>query len=146
MIRRGFNVEPTDGTPEIARLAEERIGQRVRVMRFDQLDEDSKYDAVWAHASLLHVPRAKLSMVLGLIYRALRPGGFHLASFKGAGVDGRDRFGRYFNQPNLPQLIEYYRGSAPWEVLEIDEYAGGGYERSEGPWLAITVQKRAKTG
>ena len=146
MIRRGFNVEPTDGTPEIARLAEERIRQRVRVMRFDQLDEDSKYDAVWAHASLLHVPRAKLSMVLALIYRALRPGGFHFASFKGEGIDGRDRFGRYFNQPNLPQLIEFYRGSAPWEVLETDEYVGGGYGRSEGPWLAITVQKPAKTG
>ena len=140
MIRRGFSVEATDGTAEIAQLAEKRIHQSVRVMRFDELDEDNEYDAVWAHASLLHVPRAKLPTVLALIYRALRSGGLHFASFKAEGIDGRDRFGRYFNQPDLPQLIEFYRQS-PWEILETDEYVGGGYGRSEGPWLAITVQK-----
>jgi hypothetical protein len=34
----GFDVDPTDGTPEIARKAEERLGRSVRVMRFDELD------------------------------------------------------------------------------------------------------------
>jgi SAM-dependent methyltransferase len=38
MIAAGFDVDPTDGTPEIARKAEERLGRRVRVMRFDELD------------------------------------------------------------------------------------------------------------
>lgn len=141
MIRRGFTVEATDGTPEIARQAEARIYQPVRVMRFDQLDEGSRYDAVWAHASLLHVPRERLPMVLGLIYRALRPGGLHFASFKTEGIASRDRFGRYFNQPDLQQLIEFYRHSAPWEILGTEEYIGGGYGRSEGPWAAITVRK-----
>jgi len=141
MIRRGFIVNATDGTPEIAQLAEQRIGQPVRVMRFDELDEDGKYDAVWAHASLLHVPREGLPLILGLVHRALRPGGLHLASFKTEGTDGRDRFGRYFNQPDLPQLIDIYRQSAPWEVVETEEYVGGGYGRSEGPWAAITVRK-----
>ena len=141
MIRRGFIVDATDGTPEMARLAEQRIGQPVRVLRFDQLDEDGKYDAVWAHASLLHVPLTKLPRILGLVHRALRPGGFHMASFKTAGIDGRDRFGRYFNQPDLPKLIDLYRRSAPWDLVETEEYIGGGYGRSEGPWSAITVRK-----
>jgi SAM-dependent methyltransferase len=141
MIGRGFTVEATDGTPEIARLAEERLHQPVRVMRFDQLNEDGNYDAVWAHASLLHVPRAKLPMVLKLVYRALRPGGLHYASFKTGATDGRDRFGRYFNYPEQPQLIDLYRQSAPWEILGTEAFVGGGYGRSEGPWLAITVQK-----
>src|SRR3954471_20078709 len=38
MIRRGFVVDPTDGSAEIARKAEERIGKPVRVMRFDELN------------------------------------------------------------------------------------------------------------
>lgn len=141
MIQRGFKVDATDGSPEMAKMAEKRINQPVRVMRFDELDEESKYDAVWANASLLHIPRDKLSAGLALVYRALRPGGFHYASFKSEGIDGRDRFGRYFNQPDLPQLIEYYRQSATWEVVRTNEFVGSGYGRSEGPWAAITVQK-----
>lgn len=141
MIRRGFSVDATDGTLAIAQQAQKRIGQPVRLMRFDQLDEDGKYDAVWAHASLLHVPRARLPAVLNLIYRALRPGGLHYASFKAEGIENRDRFGRYFNHPTLPQLVEFYLQSAPWEILATEEFVGGGYGRSEGPWVAITVQK-----
>lgn len=142
MIRRGFSVDATDGTPTIAQQAQKRIHQPVRVMRFDQLDEDCKYDAVWAHASLLHVPRAQLSRVLHLIYRALRRGGLHYASFKAEGIDSRDPFGRYFNHPTLPQLIEFYQRSAPWEILATEEFVGGGYGRSEGPWIAITARKQ----
>ena len=41
MIKAGFDVEPTDGTPEIALKAEEHLARKVRV---------------WAAASLLHVP------------------------------------------------------------------------------------------
>lgn len=141
MIRRGFSVEATDGTEKIAHQAQKRIQQPVRVMRFDQLDEDSKYDAVWAHASLLHVPRPQLPTVLHLIYRALRPGGLHYASFKAEGTESRDQFGRYFNQPTLRQLMALYEQSAPWEILATQEFVGGGYGRSEGPWVAITVQK-----
>ena len=141
MIRRGFSVEATDGTLAIAQQAQRRIRQPVRVMRFDQLDEDSKYDAVWAHASLLHVPRAQLQAVLQLIYRALRPGGLHYASFKAEGIESRDQFGRYFNHPTLPELIDLYLQSAPWEIIATEEFVGGGYGRSEGPWVAITVQK-----
>ena len=57
MIKAGFDVEPTDGTPEIALKAEERLARKVRVMRFVELDSNEEYDAVWANASLLHVPR-----------------------------------------------------------------------------------------
>lgn len=141
MMRRGFRVEATDGTPMIAQQAQKRIGQPVRVMRFDQLDDDGKYDAVWAHASLLHVPRAQLPAILRLIFRALRPGGLHYASFKSEGIEGRDHYGRYFNHPALPQLTDFYLQSAPWDIIATEEFVGGGYGRSEGPWVAITVKK-----
>lgn len=141
MLRHGFVVDATDGTPEIARNAEERIGQTVQVMRFDQLDALEMYDAVWAHASLLHVPRAALPDVLELVFRALRPGGFHFANFKGGGTEGRDRFGRYFNYFATSELLELYRASGPWEIVATDEYVGGGYQGGQGPWIAITVRK-----
>lgn len=141
MLDQGFEVDPSDGTPEIARKAEEVIGLPVRVMRFEELDSVDAYDAVWANASLLHVPRAGLANVFRRIFTALRPGGYHFANFKAGGTEGRDRSGRYFNYLTLPEVVAAYSGSAPWEVAAAEEYIGGGYEGGRGPWVAITVRK-----
>jgi len=48
MIERGFDVHPSDGTPAMARLASERLGREVPVMRFEELDADEEFDAVWS--------------------------------------------------------------------------------------------------
>jgi len=141
MLAAGFDVEPTDGTPEIARQAEARLGRKVRVMRFGELEALAAYDAVWANASLLHVPRESLPEVLGRVFRALKPGGLHFASYKGGGREGRDGHGRYFNYLSRDELIEAYDRSASWEVDSVVEYVGGGYEGTQGPWVAITVRR-----
>jgi len=141
MLIAGFVVEATDGVPEMAKKAQARIGQPVRVLRFDQLDASATYDAIWANASLLHVPRSSLPKVIKRIFRALRPGGFHFASFKGGRQEGRDRFGRYFNYLSQAELEALYCTSVGWEMIAIGEYMGGGYEGGQGPWLSITVRK-----
>jgi SAM-dependent methyltransferase len=141
MIGAGFIVDPTDGTPDVARKAEERLGRSVRVMRFDELDVIEAYDAIWASASLLHVPRVCLPQILGLIFKALKPSGVHFASYKGGGVEGRDRYGRYFNYLSRDDVTEAYARSGRWDVLSVTEYLGGGYDGEQGPWIAITVRK-----
>ncbi len=141
MIAGGFRVDPTDGVPEIAAKAKQRLGRPVRVMRFDQLDAIEAYDAVWANASLLHVPRAMLPGVLESIWRALKPDGWHFANFKAGGREGRDRFGRYFNYLALDQMKAAYAEGSNWRIHDAHDYDGGGYEGGRGPWVAITVQK-----
>ena len=78
MIAKGFKVCPTDGTPEIAKAAERRLGIPVATLLFGDLDEDSTYDGIWANACLLHVPKAELSGILGRIHRALKIGGLSM--------------------------------------------------------------------
>ena len=141
MLARGFAIDPTDGTAEIAATAGARIGRPVRVLRFEALDAVEAYDAVWANASLLHVPRPALPAVLAAIHCALRPGGLHFASYKSGGAEGRDRFGRYFNYPSREELAEAYALSGAWEVLATDEGLGGGYDGRQGPWLAMTLRR-----
>lgn len=143
MIARGFAVEPTDGTAEIAAQAEARLGRPVRVMRFGELAAADRYDAISASASLLHVPRGDLPDVLARIHRALKPGGLHFASYKGGGCEGRDRFGRYFNYFSREELEAVYRGSARWDGLDLAEGIGGGYDGVQGPWVQITVRRPA---
>lgn len=141
MIAQGFLVDPTDGTPEIAAKASERLKRHVRVMRFDELNALERYDAVYASASLLHVPVDQLSSVLSRVYQAFRSGGKHFASFKAGGVAARDRYGRYFNYLSRDQAEQLYLASAPWAFIQIDEAMGGGYDGVQGPWLQVAAVK-----
>ncbi|MCW0197333.1 bifunctional 2-polyprenyl-6-hydroxyphenol methylase/3-demethylubiquinol 3-O-methyltransferase UbiG [Sphingopyxis sp.] len=141
MIAAGHDVDATDGTPEMAALASTRLGRTVRVMRFDALDAHEAYDAVWAHACLLHVPFPALPGILTRVFRALRPGGVHFATYKGGGTAGRDAAGRYFNYPDAGSLRAAYEAAAPWQISAIEDYVGGGYDGRQGPWLAISVRR-----
>lgn len=141
MLARGFAVEPTDGAEPMAREAETRLGRPVRVMRFDELDATEAYEGVWANACLLHVPAAALPDVLSRIFKALKPGGFHTATYKTGENEGRDGLGRYFNFPSLDALEVAYLGSAAWEIVAVERYLGGDYEGGQRPWAAITARR-----
>lgn len=141
MLARGLDVHPTDASPQLAAEAEKRIGRPVQVMRFDELVEDAAYDAVWACASLLHAPAAELTADLARIFRALRPGGLFVASFKEGQGEGRDRFGRYYNYPDAETLTAHYRAAADWASLSLDRIAGGGYDGLPTQWLWMTARR-----
>jgi SAM-dependent methyltransferase len=141
MIERGFIVDATDGVAAMTVQAEAFLGQAVRLLRFDQLDVYSEYDAVVATASLLHVPRSGLPDILKKIQNALKPDGVHIATFKGGGIEGRVKHGRYYNYPSLSVLERLYREPRIWSSIEIEEYIGGGYFGKQGPWLKIIARK-----
>lgn len=142
LIAAGHQVDPTDGSAAIAAKAQDLLGIPVRVMRFEDLDAQGLYDAVWANASLLHVPRPALPDVLARVRTALKPGGLHMASYKGGGQEGRDSHGRYFNYLGAEELRAIYQASGKWEVLSLIEYTGGGYDPGvEGPWTAIFARR-----
>lgn len=140
MLARGFEVTPTDGSPEMAREAERRLGQPVAVLLFQDLEGDLLYDGVWARACLLHLPRPELPGVIGRVHRILKPGGRFYASFKAGAGEGRDRLGRYFNYPSAEELRGAF-AAAPWNALEIEAAEGDGYDGEPTPWLHVTAVK-----
>lgn len=145
MIAEGFDVDPTDGVPELASQGEARIGRPIRIMRFHELDAEAAYDAVWANASLHHAPFSELPALLVRVHRALRPGGWHFANYKAADGDhgggGRDFLGRYYNYPSQEQLASAYEAAGPWAALDMEAYQDGTYGGGLIPWLAITARK-----
>lgn len=140
MIARGFDVDPTDGCPAMAKKAQERLGHTVRVMRFDELAAKAAYDAVWAHASLLHVPLGELPGVLHRVAGALRPGGWHFANYKLGDREGRDCFGRYYSFPTEDDLRTVYREAVPWQAVAVDRYEGSGFDGIAVDWLALVMR------
>jgi SAM-dependent methyltransferase len=140
MIAGGFDVTPTDGTPEIAREAERRLGRSVRVLLFGDIDMKNRFDGVWANACLLHVPRIELPAIISRIHTALKPGGVFYASFKAGAAEGRDQFNRYYNYPSADWLRHAY-GPDRWEATVIEEAIGSGYDKKPTDWLHVTARK-----
>lgn len=140
MIARGFDVRPTDGTPEMAEAAERRLGIPVATLLFADLDEKHTCDGIWANACLLHVPRENLPGILSRIHAALKKGGAFHASFKAGETEGRDQFDRYYNYPSERLLRDWYAASG-WTDIKITTEMGGGYDGKPTEWLHVIASK-----
>ena len=79
--------------------------------------------------------------MLSRIHRALRPGGWHFASFKGGDGGRRDSFGRFYSYISRARLEAAYRGAGEWQLLEIEEEMGGSFDKQPTPWLFVTARK-----
>ncbi|HEV7318981.1 MAG TPA: class I SAM-dependent methyltransferase [Ensifer sp.] len=142
MLEAGLDITACDGSQELAREAEIRIGRKVEVIRFQEIVWLDRFDGIWAEASLLHVPRTELADVLMRVRRSLKPGGFLHASFKAGEAEGHDRFGRYYNYPSaegLRSLLE----EAGWSDVKIGEADGGGYDSEPTRWLYVEAMRPA---
>ncbi|MBZ7922303.1 class I SAM-dependent methyltransferase [Ensifer adhaerens] len=142
LLEHGFDVTACDGSADLAREAELRIGRKVEVTRFQEIVWEERFDGIWAEASLLHVPRAELADVLTRIRRTLKPGGLLQASFKAGETEGHDRFGRYFNYPSAEWLHGRFE-DARWSDIEISEADGSGYDGEPTRWLHVAAIRSA---
>ncbi|MEQ1867880.1 MAG: class I SAM-dependent methyltransferase [Micropepsaceae bacterium] len=143
LIDAGLTVTAVDGSAEMAREAEKRIGRPVRVQLFEDLDDMNAFDGIWANASLLHVPRAGLPNVLARVRRALKPGGLLAASFKSGGQEGRDKLGRYYNYLNADELAALLHETGAWQTLDLKEGRGTGYDGTETGWVVVFARRAA---
>lgn len=141
MLARGFAVRATDGSPEMADVASRRLGRRVETLLFEDLDEIEAYDAVWANACLLHVPRPELANVLARIWRALKPDGHFYASYKAGEVAGRDRLNRYYNYPSPDWLRATYAEAGSWNGLSIETGDVIGFDDKAASMLFVVARK-----
>lgn len=140
MAERGYDLVTTDGTAAMVKKARERTGLPVQQLRFEELEAESEFDAVWAHACLLHVARADLADILARIHLALRPGGWHYANFKLGDGEGRDLLGRLHNFPSPSWLEDIYR-SVGFTIQASEIYPGKGADGTQRDWMALTVRK-----
>ena len=140
MIERGFAVDPTDGTRAMVVKANERHGVNAHQMRFDELEAVAAYDAVWAHACLMHCPSGELAGVVAAIHRALREGGLQYASFKAGEDEFRDDRGRLNRRVSAGFLSDLYEITG-FEVLEVEPWQGKGADGVLRDWLSVTARR-----
>jgi SAM-dependent methyltransferase len=141
MLARGFEVRATDGSPEMAGVASKHLGRTVETLLFHDLDEVEAYDAVWANACLLHVPRTELADVLARIWRALKAEGVFYASYKEGDGDGRDTLDRYYNYPSQDWLRGTYADAGSWNSLSIETGEVIGFDNQWAMMLFVVARK-----
>ena len=141
MMARGFDVDPTDGSPEMAAEASRRLGRPVATLLFHDIQEVETYDGIWANACLLHVPRPELAPVLARIWRALKPGGYFYASFKAGDAEGRDALNRYYNYPKEEWLRTSYASAGNWSSLSFETGEVKGFDNAWATMLFVVARK-----
>lgn len=137
----GYRVSAFDGCPELAALASARLGQDVPVRRFQELDALTCYDAIWARASLLHLPPDVLADAWARLMRALRPGGWCYASFKHGDGERWDDQGRYYLDMTVARFVPLLRSTDG--VLVRVQVSADPFGRAPA-WLNLLVRKVAR--
>ncbi|HEX4023535.1 MAG TPA: class I SAM-dependent methyltransferase [Steroidobacteraceae bacterium] len=130
-----------DGAAAFAAMARADSGCEVLQQNFLELDlPGARFDAVFANASLFHVPTRELPRVLKQLHAALKPGGVLFSSNpRGNDEEGWNR-GRYGAYHDLPAWRGYL-SDAGFLELEV-YYRPAGKPRDQQPWLA-SVWRRA---
>jgi SAM-dependent methyltransferase len=146
-LRLGYSVEAIEPSAALAAISVKLTGVRPRNIRAQELTDDNRYDAIWACASLVHVPSHVLEDVFHRLSRAARDEAPIYVSFKhGHGsrvaLDGRPYTD--LNEADLHQLL----GKLPH--LQLAEcWRSFGPEFSPGErdaWLnAVLINRRGKT-
>lgn len=139
-LKKGMVVDAIDGSVNLCKLASEYTGIKVQNILFQELDEQEKYDGIWACASILHLSKEELSVVLDKMIAALKKNGIIYTSFKYGDFEG-ERNGRYFTDFTVESFKEFIENVADVEIVEYwitgDVRQGRGEER----WLNIILQK-----
>lgn len=141
MAEAGFAVTPVDGSAGLAAEAEARTGLKVRVARFDEIEDVAAFDGIWASYSLHHIPRDELPDALRRIARALKPGGAFFIGVKGGEGEARDKLGRFYTYYRADAL-QGLLAAAGLQPLWTEESEGTGFD--DEPCLLVEVIARKK--
>lgn len=136
----GMQVDATDGSEELCRLASEYTGIPVRQILFEDLDAKVQYDGIWACSSILHLPKDVLKDVLMKMIVALKEHGIIYTSFKYGTFEG-ERNGRFFTDFTEETFREFVSDVDEIKIekswITGDVRPGRGDER----WLNLILRK-----
>ena len=139
-LSQGFDVDATDGSGAMCRLASVYTGLDVRKMLFNELDDEDVYDGIWACASILHVPGNELGDIFCRMERALKKDGVIYASFKYGDNEGWIN-GRYFTCFTEKKFSEFMRAFPFLEIVSVWKSSDVRKNGNGQLWLNLIIKK-----
>ena len=110
-VSQGFKVQAFDASQELVKLACNHSSLNVVQATFLEFESAEQVDAIWACASLLHVPKSELNKTFVHLSTMLKTNGIFYCSFK-YGDEEIERDGRRFTNVNEFSLPTYLDDSS----------------------------------
>ena len=140
-LSKGYRVDAIDGSEKLVEAASNYTGIEVRRMLFQELNECSKYDGIWACSSILHLSKEELAGVFGRMSVALKSEGIVYTSFKYGEFEGW-RNGRYFTDFTEETFAEFVKNIRTLDVEECWITNDVRLDKGEEKWLNLILRKR----
>lgn len=148
MTQAGLDCVGIDFSEGMLKQARQRVKDgNFRQMDFYNLDFlDNSFDAFWASASFLHVPKNEIKLVLNEAKRILKPGGFGLVAVK----EKTDTEEKLIRQEKYGGIARYFAFYTQTEFADILKQCGfkinNFYIKIENDplktrWLCFVVKK-----
>ena len=138
-LQKGYRVEACDGSEEMVKAAARNAGIPVKKMLFSELDEENRYDGIFACASILHVPSTELPDIITRMKKAVKTGGILYISFKYGTFEGI-RNGRYFTdltEESLQTILDEVGGL---EIIRTGITGDARPGRGDEKWLNVLLR------
>ena len=140
-MKLGYEVTAVDGAKKLAKRASVLLGKEVIVSTFEELELKEKFHGIWACASLLHIKREDLKIVLNNLYNNLEDNGVFYMSFKYGEKEYVDDKNRYFNCFTDESIISFINENTKFSSIDLqitDDKLG---RTEEVKWLNIICKK-----
>ncbi|PXX89127.1 DEAD/DEAH box helicase [Marinobacter vulgaris] len=140
---KGYRVSAFDGSNAVVDLARQKTGLSIQHRSFAEINETNTYDAIWACASLLHLPVDQVPEAIALLWGALKPDGALYMSFK-VGKGERNDKGRHFTDADESIAQQWIQGLTELEACRMWRTDDQRPNRNE-QWLNILLTKAPAT-
>jgi SAM-dependent methyltransferase len=140
-LNKGYEVIPVDGSLEMVKLTSNLIGKDALHLLFQDIHFSNEFDAIWANASLLHVPYDELRGVMESFHKALLPSGVLYASFK-YGTFMRHADDRVFFDMDEATIAPYIKGLfLPLEMWKSADTRSTVAASPDKSWLNVIARR-----
>ncbi|MCD7751532.1 MAG: class I SAM-dependent methyltransferase [Lachnospiraceae bacterium] len=138
-LEKGFTVTAIDASEGMCKESEKLLGQDVIQCTFQEMNFQNEFDGIWACASLLHVTRSDIDLVLQNLKKALKYEGVLYLSFK-YGNEERMMKERFFNDYN-ENLLSVVLENNGFTVMDIFTTEDVRKNRSGEMWVNAFAKK-----
>ena len=138
-LQKGYRVEAIDGSEEMVKAATRNAGIPVKKMLFSELNEENRYDGLFACASILHVPSKDLPDIFTRMKKAVKKGGILYVSFKYGTFEGI-RNGRYFTDLTEESLHAILDRVGGLEIIRTGITGDARPGREDEKWLNVLLR------
>jgi SAM-dependent methyltransferase len=136
----GFDVVSMDPVTEFNSFAKERFNIDILNLSFQEIEFENEFNAIWACASLLHVPMNEMKDVFSKLNKAIKSSGLLYCSFK-CGDYEKTKKGRLFSSFTEETFNQFLKENPLFSIKELWTTQDKRVGREDEKWLNLLLKK-----